>query len=188
MRTSIVLAALAASFLTGCGACAELATEQAMKAAGVDADIDEKGGKITFRGENGETVEVNAEGDEGTVTIKGKDGELRFDGGGEGKLPDGFPFALAAGSKIQGSASMKNATERTFMASLQNDGDIEALAAHYKRELESKGLAVERTDMDMNGQKFVTLAGRAEGREASVAISSTEEDGLATQISVREGK
>lgn len=195
MRTSILSAAIATTLFTaGCfGGCGEMAaeklTEKAIGAAigGADVDVDADSGEVTIKGKDGEVVHMKSAGENATVTIKGKDGEYRYDSAGGGKVPDGFPLAVASGAKVQGSVSSSNDEERTYMVTLASDAAVDEVAAFYKRELEAKGLKVERTDVDMDGKKFVTLGGRAEKREASVTVSSADEGaGCLTQISVRD--
>jgi hypothetical protein len=188
MRSTIVIAICTASLFTaGCGACAEFATEKALSAAGVDVDLD--GNNIKIKGKDGEEIEfAGGDGDDGSVTIKGKDGVVNINTDGKGKLPDDFPFAVAKGARVQGSASVNNAKELTFMASLLSDGEVADLAQFYAAELESKGFKVERSDLDMNGQKFVTLAGKAERREAVISLNVMEGEGIATQISFSQKK
>lgn len=193
MRNIVLPAAIAATlFTTGCGGCAESATETILaKAVGAsDVDVDAKSGTVTIKGKDGEVVHMVAEGDDAaTLTIKGKDGEYHMNTGGAGKVPEDFPLAVHAGSKVQGSASSSNDEERTFMLSLVSEAAVDEIAAFYKKELEARGLKVERTDVATDGRKFVTLGGRSEKREASVAISSGDEgDGTFTQISVRDRK
>jgi major membrane immunogen (membrane-anchored lipoprotein) len=194
MRISMLSAAVAATlFTTGCfGACSEMAAEAITeKALGVqDIDVDAEKGTITIKGKDGELIHAAGDGEDSTVTIKGKDGEvMEYNAGNGGKLPKGFPFAVADGSKVQGSASSSTGTEQTFMVSLAGDGAVDELAAFYVKELESKGLKVERTDVNVDGKQFVTLGGKVEGREVSVAISSADEGGgTFTQFSVRDSK
>jgi hypothetical protein len=193
MRISMLSAAIVATlFTTGCGACGELAaekiTEKALGAAGVE--LDTKAGTVKVTSKDGaDMIHVEGEGENATVTLKGRDGEFRFHASGATRLPDGFPFAIAARSKVQGSASSRTETENTFLVSIASEGAVEEVAAFYKQELESKGLKVERTDVDLDGKKFVTLGAKSAKREATVSISTPDEgEGSFAQFSVRDAK
>lgn len=190
MRNSSMLAAAlltASLFTTGCGACAELATEKALSAAGVDVDLD--GETVKIKGKDGEEIEfAGGDGKSGTLTVKGKDGEFKFHGDSDGKVPDGFPIELAKGGKVEGSVSGSTSRERTFIVTVRHEGSaklIDELSDFYGSQLKKKGFEVEQTSVDSDGSRFVMLNGKAEKGGTSVTLSSGE-DGIVAQISVRE--
>ena len=184
MRTRhIVLGVLAAFFATGCGACTEKVAEMALeKATGVS--VDEESGKVTFKGKDGEVLEINSEGEDGAITFKGKEGEVRL---GEKKLPDNFPIGVFSDSVVQASASMGNDKERSWMASLENKGDMDAIVSFYEGELKKQGFEIERNEYQFDETKMVNLGGRQEGREANISVASGP-NGLLTQISYKQSK
>ncbi len=193
MRTSILTAVFATSLLTtGCfGACGEMAAEAITeKALGVaDIDVDEKTGSVTIKGKDGEVVHMAAEGDNSKLTFKGKDGIIEYNAGHDQKLPLGFPFEVVKGSRVQGSATTSDGKQVSYMLSLASESAVDEAAAFYEKELKAKGIEVQRTDMNVDGKQFVTLGGKAEDREATLAISTGEEgQGSLTQFSVRTPK
>jgi len=189
MNGRLLSAVLATSLpLAGCGACVEFATEKALEKAGVE--IDEAGQRITIKGKDGEVIELSGAGESGTVHVRGKDGEeVAFAAEGEGKLPKDFPFAVADGAKVQGSASVNDARTRSVLATLvHTEGDAEKLVAFYLAELEKKGFEVERAEVEVDGKKLVTLTGKDGTRKAAVTIHHGGDEGWFTQISYREPK
>lgn len=188
MSSRALIVVFASSLLLGgCGACVEAATQAAIeKATGVEVDKD--GERITFKGKDGEKIEFQADGKTGSLRMQGKEGTVEFNADGEGKLPSGFPLSVASGAKVEGSLSTNTDKERTYIATLRHQGDIQKVSAFYQRELESKGFDVERAEMEFNGRRSITLSGKADARQASVTLHSDDEDGFLTQISWREPK
>ena len=188
MRIFLGAAVAATLFATGCSACGEKAAEMiTAKALGVDSiDVDSKTGAVKIKGKDGEEIRMAGDGDQGTFVIKSKDGEFHLDSGGGGKVPEGFPFALAKGAKIQGSASQKKGDSRSFFLSHLSADDVETVAAFYEKELSSKGLEIERNEMELNGKKMITLGARTEKREATVSVSDMGEEGVTATISVQD--
>jgi len=188
--SSIRIAAVltATLFATGCGACAEFATEKALSSAGIDVDLD--GQKIKIKGKDGEELELDASNDKGTLTVKGKEGEFKFAAEGDGKVPEGFPIELAKGGKVEGSVTGSTGKEKTFLVTVRYDGGakrVDELSKYFQEQLEKKGYQVERSSVDTDGSRFVMLNGKAERGGTSVTVSSgAGEDAVTAQISVRE--
>lgn len=185
MRFDWLLGVAAASFLgSGCfGGCGDLGGKAAQlaleKATGVSVDGD---GNVKIKTDEG-AVEISSDGEDG-LKFKGKDGEELHIGGKTVKAPAGFPLPIMDEATIASSIAGGKAGEKSYMvvANLPFDTDPEAVAAFYEKELEGKGIEVERSDFEINGLVSVTLAGTAAGgSKANVLITkntaATEEEG-----------
>ncbi len=131
MRGGIMMAAVASAaalMLTGCGG-----GDERTVASGTVTDDDGK--QTSYR------VTQSGDGDDGQVTIKTDEGEMRFgSGAANAKMPDGFtlfPGATLTGG-MTGGADGKTATIANFEAK----GKMADVIAFYRKQVERQGMKV----------------------------------------------
>jgi len=142
---------------------------------------DVKNGKFSFETEEGKTeIQTGGSGQEGTVRIKGPDGEMTM--GGNVKLPawlPAYPGAEATGSfGVQSTEKGQSGT-----VAFKTSDSIDKVASFYESSLRTAGITVTRSSMQTGDSRVVTLVGKdaSDKRDAGVTISA--QDG-ATQISL----
>ncbi len=158
----VAVAALAvflmASLLTaGCGIIAEQVAEKAVEeSTGVKVDADED--QMTITTEDGETLEVDAEGAD---------------------LPDGFPSDVPVyDADIEGSTSFSSGEGQNFSIALVTTDSFDDVVDWYKSEFESKGWeSVGETVANVDGDSTAVLAYEKGDVEASVTIGEDSENG-----------
>lgn len=178
MSVRLLVSFVCLIFFSSCSACSpgEWATEKLIeKATGIS--VDEKDGSVTFRSKDGELTVSDKDG-EAVLVAKGKDGETLRMGGAEGKLPQGFPLPIADGAKVENSMSKDKGEEKHFVVTLSSPvAATGRIADFYERELERKGLEVERSNFEVDGALSVNMTGRGEGNvSAAVTIFANNED------------
>lgn len=151
-------------FFASCSACSpsEWAAEKLIeKATGIS--VDEKAGTVTFKSKEGE-FKISDKGEETVIAIKGKDGEEVRIGGSDKKLPEGFPLRLVDGATIASSMSMGKGKNESFVVALEAPArSHDRIAEFYERELQAKGVEVERARFELDGSVTISLTGTAEG-------------------------
>jgi len=142
---------------------------------------DVKNGKFSFETEEGKMeIQTGGGGQEGTLRVKGPDGEMTM--GGNIKLPawlPAYPGAEATGSfGVQSSKEGQGGT-----AAFKTSDSVEKVTAFYQSALKGAGLTVTWNSMRTSDSQVVTLEGKdpSEKREAGVTIAA--QDG-ATQVTL----
>lgn len=164
--------------LASCGWIAEEAIEQAIESeSGEDIEIDFDGddGSLSIQGENGESFSMDLEEDGERSTISGtdEDGNTFEMSSGQG-APDDWPDEVPLPSgNIMSSTAMTQNDERLFSIVLEVD---DASAAHddYQAQLEDAGFSTVSTstfESDGNTTKFTQMS-----RSDWISQLSTSED------------
>lgn len=177
MHVRQFLAIVSLVFFASCSACSpsEWAAEKLIeKATGIS--VDEKAGTVTFKSKEGEFT-LSDKGEEAVIAIKGKDGEEVRIGSSEKKLPQGFPLRLIDGATIASSMSVGKGKNESFIVTLEAPANShERIAEYYERELRSKGVEVERTRFEVEGNVSISLTGNGDdGVTSSVSVWSDSE-------------
>ena len=139
----------------------ERGIERAMEEAGggdVDIDINPMGGgdaRVNFKGENGETYEMNA--------------------GGSVSLPDNWPSSvpLMDGANITYAGTMMAAQGGGTSVAYTTNDSVNAVADYYKNELPQNGWTIAMTSATTDGA--IVSATRGEGEGVMVYIGSSPE-------------
>lgn len=156
-----VSAVLAVLMLSGCGL-AQRAVERATEEA-VGKAIESATG-------------VSVDEDEGTVTIKGSDGEEVQLSGTEGKLAEGFPLPLYQGAKVNSSARMSASGKSSYTADITYAADTNEVANFYEAELKKLGIAeVARIESDNGSEFMVILSGESDTASAWITLNWQKE-------------
>jgi len=165
-RLGIAGAALTfASSLTGCGAIAEEAIEQAIEndsGENIEIDFDSEDGTVSIEGENGEeiSIDVNEDGESSVMSSTDEDGNTFEMTSGEG-LPDNWPSELPVPSgTIVASTVMAENDNRILTLVLEVDDSVSA-HDNYVDQLTSDGFTVGSTSsFESDGQtsKFTELS------------------------------
>ena len=142
---------------------------------------DVKNGKFSFETEEGKMeVQTGGSGQEGTVRIKGPDGEMTM--GGNVKLPAWLP--AYPGAETTGSFGVQSSKEgQGGTVAFKTSDSVEKVAAFYDAALRGAGITVTRHSMQSEGSNVVTLVGKDAGDRRDAGITISTQDG-ATQISL----
>jgi hypothetical protein len=165
--------------------------EEMIIEAATGGAVDIENGKVTIKGEDGEVVTMNSDGEGGKVTITnekgekatidGKDGTMRVvskDGVAEfgtGKLPEDFPLELIDGATVVTSSSSNEDDKKSFHVMAHVDKAPKAVADFYADKLKAEGFKkVKRTEHNMGDGAMITLNGR-KGKKVNVAVTAVRE-------------
>jgi hypothetical protein len=140
-------------------------------------------GRFSLEGEDGEKVDLNAqgEGDSGSLSIKGPDGSMEFGAGSAAKIPAWVP--KYPGAQVAGTFSSQGAQGDGGTFQLKCSGSVEAVAAFYEREIKSAGMTVQKHSMQSGGKSTIMVMGENEsdGRTLSATVAAGDE-GTTAQI------
>ena len=164
-RLSITGAGLAfALSMTGCGAIAEEIVEQAVESESgesVEIDFDSEDGTLSIEGENGEefSIDVDEDGDASVMSSTDEDGNT-FEMTTGDDLPDDWPGELPVPSgNIVASTVMSENDDRIITLVLEVD-DAERAHDDYVDQLTSNGFTVGSTssfESDGQSSKFTEV-------------------------------
>jgi hypothetical protein len=150
---------------------------------------DIKNGRFSFVGEDGKRVDLQAqaEGDSGSLTVKGPDGTMQFGAGSAVKVPSWVP--QYPGGQVVGTFSAQGGEGDAGTFQLKCSGSVEAVAAFYEREIKSAGMTVQKHSMQSGNSSTIMVMGEntSDGRSVSATVSSTDQ-GTAAQIVYRTKK
>ncbi|MBM4282270.1 MAG: hypothetical protein FJ137_16460 [Deltaproteobacteria bacterium] len=155
---AVVVAVAVAVVLVGagCDKAADTAASAALSAAtGVDAKVTTAGGAPQMT--------ANSQQDGAAVALNV---------GAATTAPAGFPLPVVAGLTLQQSLSTSEGGEARFMVSGTTTKSAKEIADFYEPLLKARGLEVSRNDLNIGGTASVHLSGVAEGRQATVSITS----------------
>jgi hypothetical protein len=140
---------------------------------------DVKNGRLTIKGDNGETVTfgANGNGDTGSFEVKTNDGTARF-GAGPVDLPSWLP--KYPGSNPQGAASSDTKDGSSAVFSFKTDDAPDKVLAFYKDALNSAGL---KESANLNTGEMNMIAASDESQKRQVNITVTK-DGGANAVNV----
>ena len=131
-------------------------------------------GKISFTTEEGEfKIEASGEGEEGSVTMSGPEGEARFSAGASLEdVPDWVPLYPDA-TESQGTYRMATADGVTGVVSAKTSDDLKTVIEYYKKKLSDEGYEIggESTTTTPDGS-FGGVNGSlaSQGRTINVAV------------------
>ncbi|MFC0214066.1 hypothetical protein ACFFK0_16690 [Paenibacillus chartarius] len=137
-----------AALAAGCGVSEKAVQTAVEKTTGVK--VDEKDNSITVTGKDGEKVEISTD---------------------SGKVPEGFPFTILPGGKVESSLASTENGAKSYVVSVSSRKPIKEVAAYYAEALKSKGIEAERTELTGDaGVDTVILAGKSDKMDATVQI------------------
>jgi hypothetical protein len=152
--------------------------------------VDERGGTVTFKGEDGATAVIDESGS-GTITYKdetGKEVTIETQAEGDAKtLPKDFPpsFPVMAGMQVVATYSLASSEGvKTFTIEWSTSASVEAVAEYYGRALKDSGWNVSVTTTSEEGVYLVFDRGPDDAEQKDggwLTISPGAEGG--TQVS-----
>jgi hypothetical protein len=150
----------------------------------LDAQESNKG-KIVFRGENGEEVTFDAQGnkDGGTMRVKTKEGTATFGAGSSAAdLPSWLPSY--PGAQIQGNFSAQAAEGKGGSFGFITEDSVEQVIRFYKDALEDAGLKVQSQSFQADGKLALnSIIAEDDGKRRSASIQVMTVEGK-TQVTV----
>lgn len=148
---------LALALLSGCGVADRIVENATEKAVGNLVE---------------QATGVSVDEDEGTVTIKGKDGEQVEISGTEGKLAEGFPLPLYDGAKVNSSGRMSVNGKTSYTAEIAFGGDATAVADYYEKVMKERGIEeVNRIESDSDGELIIILTGESPSETGWITVT-----------------
>lgn len=114
-------------------------------------------------------IEIDGEGEDAKVTIKGKDGEELSFSGGENKLPKDLPNDVyVIDGKITGSGTMSSGEGSMITFSVETEKDFDDVKSKILKEFEKEGWT---TVSDMTVGKNGMLSFSKEKHTANITIN-----------------
>lgn len=149
--------------LTGCGAIAEEAIEQAIEAdsgESVEIDFDGDDGTLSIEGENGEfSIDVDEDGDSSVLSSTDEDGNTFEMITGEG-LPDAWPGELPVPPGSINASTVMAENNNQILTLVMSVDDAESAHDSYVDQLTSNGFTVGSTssfESDGQSSKFTEV-------------------------------
>ena len=149
--------------LTGCGAIAEEAIEQAIEAdsgESVEIDFDGDDGTLSIEGENGEfSIDVDEDGDSSVLSSTDEDGNTFEMITGEG-LPDAWPGELPVPPGTINASTVMAENNNQILTLVMSVDDAESAHDSYVDQLTSNGFTVGSTssfESDGQSSKFTEV-------------------------------
>lgn len=157
IRTNFALAAAMALLVAGCGS-----TSETEVASGTYTD--------PATGKTAEyKVSGSKDGEDGNVTVKTEDGEMRF--GTDATLPAGLtPYP---GSKMTGGFAGTSEGKQGGVASFEVKGKAADVVAHYRSQIEAAGLKV-KSEMKA-GDTILIGAEKPGDANTTIQVTATQE-------------
>lgn len=147
--------------LTGCGLAqkaadkvAEKAVEKAVETA-TGVSVDEKNGSVTIKGQDGQQINIQSS---------------------EAKLPDGFPIKVQPGGKVTTGTSMKADGKQSWIVEIAFDSDPKAVADYWEKAFADQGLKMSRTDSETDGEVTIILTGESEKQSTWTTLTWNKDD------------
>jgi uncharacterized protein YneF (UPF0154 family) len=131
-------------------------------------------GRISFEGEGGEKVDIQGEGEGGSMTIKGPDGSMQFGQGSLANVPSWVP--RYPGAQALGAFTSQQGGEEGGTFQLQCSGSVEEVAAFYEREMKSAGMKIQKTSMQGDKEVVMSVVGTDEARQHTVSVTASNTD------------
>ena len=149
-------------------------------------DVDQaEQGKIVFRGEDGEEMTFDADGQHqlGSIKVTTREGTATFKaGGGSADLPGWLP--AYPGAKEQANFSAQNSEGRGGSFGFTTDDSVDKVIRFYDDALNQAGFKVETHSVQLDGKLTLrTVNGEDEGKGRTAAIQVTGLEGK-TQVTV----
>jgi len=139
-------------------------------------------GRISFENEEGERLDIDAEaqGEKGSLTIKGKDGSMQWGAGSLDDVPRWVP--RFPGGQSVGSFSMQGKEGEGGSFQLKCDGSVQKVADFYEQALKGQGMKVEKHAIQAEGKALVILSASGEGGRSVMANVTQTEEGTVAAI------
>jgi hypothetical protein len=144
---------------------------------------DAEKGKFSFRDENNQLVEIQAqgEGENASVEIKGPEGSMRM-GAGTGQLPDWIP--PYPGSEGTGTFSITSKEGKGGSYGFKTKDTIGNVVSFYENGLTSAGFEVEKNELPASDRgSAVILMAKDAGAQRNVTITMSSQEGT-THVSM----
>ena len=125
----------------------------------------EQDGKVT-------TMDFEAQGEAGAVTIQSGDDKAVFGAGGAASIPDWIPSY--PGARVEGVNSLEAGGEKSGTFTIKTADDIATVVAFYEEQLGALGLKVDKASFTTDGAETVNLTGSSEARTVNVMVSHQE--------------
>ena len=135
--------------------------------------------------EDGETVEydVDSDGGDAQITMRGEDGEEVVINSGSGAsgvdLPDGY--SLYPGASVVSTATINQADGQGTMVMMQSDASPEDMVSFYRSQAEGAGITIQM-EMTTNGNAMI--AGEGEGGSSFSFNATPSDDGTLGQLMI----
>jgi len=141
---------------------------------------DVKRGRISFEGEDGEEVVLQAEGegDNGRINIQSSQGSYQLGGASEVDMPGWLP--LYPGGEAQGVMRSQTPEGRTGSVAVTTNDSVEQVMQFYKEALESAGLEVSTMQTGGAGGAGAVVTGESPGGARGAMVMIGSEDGRTT--------
>lgn len=167
--------------LTGCGAIAEEAIEQAIEAdsgESVEIDFDAEDGTLSIEGENGEEFSIDVDEDGEAAVMSGSDDEGNtFEMvTGEG-VPDAWPSELPVPPGTVNASTVMNDNDNQILTLVIEVSDSESAHDAYVDQLTSMGFTVGSTssfESDGQSSKFTEVTNSSWTGMISSGVDSTD--------------
>jgi hypothetical protein len=141
----------------------------------VTMKLDPQNNRLVMSDETGKTATISADQKQGSLEIKGPDGNLKI-GGVADKAPDWVP--LYPGATPTANYSASNNLEQSGSFSFTTSDSVDKVMSYYGDNLKSAGLNVSNTTTNSNGKVAGIVTGSSEGDKRSVMVTvSGENDG-----------
>jgi hypothetical protein len=125
----------------------------------------EQDGKVT-------TMDFEAKGEAGAVTIQSGEDKAVFGAGGAASIPDWIPSY--PGSRVEGVNSIEAGGEKSGTFTIKTSDDIATVVAFYEEQLGALGLKVDKASFATEGAETVNLTGSSDARTVNVTVSHQE--------------
>jgi hypothetical protein len=149
---------------------------------------DAEKGKISFRDENNQLVEIQAQGEGGnaSIEVKGPEGSMRM-GAGAGQLPDWIP--PYPGSEGTGTFNVTSKEGKGGSYGFKTNDSVGDVASFYEDGLQSAGFEVEKNELPASDRgSAVILTAKDAGSQRTVTITMAGQAGTTTVSLLFESK
>lgn len=128
---------------------------------------DIKDGKLSFKTSDGEEVNIQGGGKDGSFTVDSNKGSVSFGGKDASEVPDWVP--RYSGVEFQGVFHSSNDEEMTGTVRFNANDSLDDVINFYRSELESAGYQIETSSFEQGGNRAEALTATSQdGRTVSV--------------------
>jgi len=136
-------------------------------------------GRISFEDESGEKVDIQTEGEGGSMRVKSSEGTMQWGTGSLADVPGWVP--KFPGATMMGSVTSQGKGQEGGSFQLECDGSVQKVADFYEQALKGAGMKVEKHTMPAEGQTMVMLTASGEaGRNVTANVTSADGGTVAT--------
>ncbi|HEY6271193.1 MAG TPA: hypothetical protein VIX19_04260 [Terriglobales bacterium] len=131
--------------------------------------------KLVVTDDKGKTTTISGDGKEGSLEIKGDNGNLKL-GGGADKAPDWVPAYGGVTATANYSASNDQGQSGSY--SFVTNDNVDKVMSYYSDALKTAGLKVSNTTVNSNGKSGGIVSGTSDADQRTVMVTlSSETDG-----------